>query len=648
MKKTGGQVTIFISLVMMCVFALFFALLESARTAGARWYLQTAASSALDSVFSQYHRQLWDSYRLLFAEYENGKELAADFLMYMQPYRDNCGWYPLELQDIETELLLTATDGHGSYFEQEILDYMAFGLWEMDFNENSIEELWDNTKEAGAVQEVAETYRGHAKKALELERSLEAISKSQDLQQGKKQEGISSLKNYDGPGFRRIAKELIQELKRMPGLIANYQKQADKLASELKTSRLKFEEKKSDCSSQVENQIDNEIRQFESYIDQDGQRRKEIEALEAKSYEQITLIENIIEEAEEVEEIIDNWESDDEDDEGPDLSALWAPVIRRFNQLAINPLSFSHGVKDKEKEGWLNQITQLYQSGFLALVLPPGTEVSTGLLDTPELPSQNTILTEKGKITPLFGRLLINEYCGRFFCTFPADTEKKQNAAIAGDGGLSYELEYLIGGNDTDEGNLTSTITQLLAIREGLNLIHILSDSKKRHAAEELAAVITGIAGLSPLVLLTTFFIMSIWALGESLMDIRNLLAGKRVMIIKAAEDWSLGLDGLLALGQTGDMDTKGGGRGLTYLSWLKILLLLNDILHQEYRMMDIIQMNICRKQPSFRLRRGVYQVRLLSRFQGKHLFFSLGYMDAFTGNDSNLYPMNIRSERTY
>ena len=64
--------------------------------------------------------------------------------------------------------------------------------------------------------------------------------------------------------------------------------------------------------------------------------------------------------------------------------------------------------------------------------------------------------------------------------------------------------------------------------------------------------------------------------------------------------------------------------------------------------MMDIIQMNICRKQPSFRLRRGVYQVRLLSRFQGKHLFFSLGYMDAFTGNDSNLYPMNIKSERTY
>lgn len=79
MREIKGEVTIFISMVMMCVFALLCGLLESARTAGARWYLQTAASSALDSVFSQYHRQLWDTYRLLFAEYEDEEELETDF-----------------------------------------------------------------------------------------------------------------------------------------------------------------------------------------------------------------------------------------------------------------------------------------------------------------------------------------------------------------------------------------------------------------------------------------------------------------------------------------------------------------------------------------------------------------------------------------
>lgn len=74
-RELGGQVTVFVSMIMMILFAFLCVLLESARTAGARWYLQMAASSAMDSVFSQYHRGLWDNYRLLFAEYESGRKL---------------------------------------------------------------------------------------------------------------------------------------------------------------------------------------------------------------------------------------------------------------------------------------------------------------------------------------------------------------------------------------------------------------------------------------------------------------------------------------------------------------------------------------------------------------------------------------------
>ena len=67
----------FVSIILMLLFAFLCVLMESARTAGARWYLQMAASSAMDSVFSQYHRELWDRYRLLFAEYETGEEIEA-------------------------------------------------------------------------------------------------------------------------------------------------------------------------------------------------------------------------------------------------------------------------------------------------------------------------------------------------------------------------------------------------------------------------------------------------------------------------------------------------------------------------------------------------------------------------------------------
>ncbi len=655
-KRVKGQVTIFISMVMMCVFALLCGLLESARTAGARWYLQTASSSALDSVFSQYHRQLWDSYRLLFVEYEDEEELETDYQGFIQPYLEESGWYPMRLESSEVEEWLGVTDDNGACLEEEILDYMKYGIWELDFDADTVTGLWENAKEAEAVREVAETYRGRAGDALKLEKSLEAISESQDRQLDTKRQGLSCLRGYDGPGFRRVAEELIRELKRMPGLVERYRKQADKLAEDLGESRGIYEEERQDCSSRTDGQLAEEIRQFEAYIDQDGERRQEIEALDAQSRDQIALVEAVIEEAEEVERIIDEWESEDDEDEGPNLHALWSPVIRHFDQLRIQALSFRHGVKDKKTEGFLKKVEELYRSGLLRLVVPEEKEISAGVLETLEIPSETEIWSGGARNISLMDHLMVNEYCGRFFRCFPAggDGEEitkdgvQQEKGTEGKGGLSYEVEYMIGGKDLDEENLVFVVNRLLAIREGLNLIHILSDSQKRQEAQNLAMLITGVAGLSPLVLLTTFFVMSIWALGESLMDIRGLLAGKQVMLFKSSEDWTLDLDQLVSMGQNGEIGTGGGERGLVYLSWLKILLFMEEIVCQEYRMMDMIQMNICRVQKSFRMRRGIYQVQLKNSLVGKHVFFSLGFVEQMTGSREHTYPMENMVERKY
>ena len=655
-KRVKGQVTIFISMVMMCVFALLCGLLESARTAGARWYLQTASSSALDSVFSQYHRQLWDSYRLLFVEYEDEEELETDYQGFIQPYLEESGWYPMRLESSEVEEWLGVTDDNGACLEEEILDYMKYGIWELDFDADTVTGLWENAKEAEAVREVAETYRGRAGDALKLEKSLEAISESQDRQLDTKRQGLSCLRGYDGPGFRRVAEELIRELKRMPGLVERYRKQADKLAEDLGESRGIYEEERQDCSSRTDGQLAEEIRQFEAYIDQDGERRQEIEALDAQSRDQIALVEAVIEEAEEVERIIDEWESEDDEDEGPNLHALWSPVIRQFDQLRIQALSFRHGVKDKKTEGFLKKVEELYRSGLLRLVVPEEKEISAGVLETLEIPSETEIWSGGARNISLMDHLMVNEYCGRFFRCFPAggDGEEiakdgvQQEKGTEGKGGLSYEVEYMIGGKDLDEENLVFVVNRLLAIREGLNLIYILSDSHKRQEAQNLAMLITGVAGLSPLVLLTTFFVMSIWALGESLMDIRGLLAGKQVMLFKSSEDWTLDLDQLVSMGQNGEIGTGGGERGLVYLSWLKILLFMEEIVCQEYRMMDMIQMNICRVQKSFRMRRGIYQVQLKNSLVGKHVFFSLGFVEQMTGSREHTYPMENMVERKY
>lgn len=646
MKRVDGQVTVFISMVMMCVFALFCGLVESGRTAGARWYLQTAASSALDSVFGQYHRPLWDAYRLLFAEYEDREELEADFSGFLQPYLDKPGWFPMEPREVLVEEWKTALDGGGAYLEQEILDYMRYGVWDLTFDGTEAVELWERTREAAAVKTVAEGYRGRAKEALKLEKALEAISESQRKQLAGKREGLARLRRYDGPGFRQTAEGLIREFSRMPGLVAAYRRQADKLAARLEESREVYEREKGSCRDPVKGQLEEEIRSFEEYVDVDGQRRREVEALTEQSRRQIGLIEAVIREARETERIIEEWESDDEEDDGPDLAALWAPVIRHFDRLTVKLLSFPHGVRDKKKEGWLKQVEKLYHSGLLELVLPEGADVSKGLLEDEERPSRNGIWMPGARGITRLNHLTVNEYCSRFFRCFR--TEEQETMGIPGPGGLAYEVEYLIGGRDLDEENLVSTVRRLLAVREGLNLLHILSDGQKRQEARTLAMAVTGAAGFSPLLFLTSFFIMSVWALGEALMDVRGLLAGKSVVLFKTAGDWTLGLDQLLDMGRTKEVATGGGEEGIPYLSWLKILLFMDEIVEQEYRMMDLIQMNIRRKQAGFRMRRCLYETRVKARLTGKHVFFSLGFMERLTGGNGPLYPMEITVERRY
>ena len=66
-----GEITVFLSLTILCVMSLMLGLLESARTAGARLYLRMASDSAVSSVMSYYNRNLWDRYQLLFLEYDS-------------------------------------------------------------------------------------------------------------------------------------------------------------------------------------------------------------------------------------------------------------------------------------------------------------------------------------------------------------------------------------------------------------------------------------------------------------------------------------------------------------------------------------------------------------------------------------------------
>ena len=84
--KRRGEISVFLALTIVCMMSLVLGLLESARTAGARLYLQMAANSSMSSLLSHYNRNLWDRYHLLFLECGSGGAMEDTFSSYLDFY----------------------------------------------------------------------------------------------------------------------------------------------------------------------------------------------------------------------------------------------------------------------------------------------------------------------------------------------------------------------------------------------------------------------------------------------------------------------------------------------------------------------------------------------------------------------------------
>ena len=141
-----------------------------------------------------------------------------------------------------------------------------------------------------------------------------------------------------------------------------------------------------------------------------------IRGLTEKSRENIRFMEQLIEEAEEVIQYIDDWEPSDEEDD-LDEEELWEPVIRHMSRYPVLTLGVSFGVKDKEKEGWLEKIKSMSGKGILKIVLPPDCQVSEKrlpLLQAPSALSKNDTAHFQG-ISSLMDRLTVSEYGVRYF-----------------------------------------------------------------------------------------------------------------------------------------------------------------------------------------------------------------------------------------
>lgn len=644
-----GEISVFLALILVTVWAVLCGLVESARTAGARCYMRQALDSSMDSLMSQYHRRLWQDYRIMGLEYGSQKDLEGEIMEFLRPYLETENWYPMEAEQIEIQEMSVLTDKNGQILEGQILEYMKYGLLDLDWDQPDpalTEQDERSIKEAGTVAEVSRLYSAHTKEAVKLEKALEKLDQELGRQRQEWQRGAGELAGCNGDGFLSASGRLKASLKKIPELVAAYSGAADRLGRALEDSRREFEFKKEDLRQEIREELEAEISQYESYSRQDGSRRGRIEGLVPSSEANITWIERVEEEARSVQAYIDNWEPDEDSGDELDEEALWHPVESRWNSYPMLATNVAFGIADKEKQGYLERVLGMASGGLLALVLPEGVQASGRRPDLTAAPSvmygggQSGVGGGVEEGTGLMDRVIIGEYALRFF--------NRYGDGAPEDGCCAYETEYILYGHAGDRENLAAVAGRLLAMREGMNLIHILSDASKREAARGLAMAIVGGTGILPLVGVMAFFIMGVWALGEALLDVKTLMDSGKVPFMKTRDSWKLGLEELLDMGKRGTLTGTSNEKGMDYRAYLRMILCFGHGPQTDYRIMDMIQANLRKDQEGYTINRCAHSVETRTTVCGKHLFFTLGLWKAEAGGGEMNYRMNMAASAAY
>ena len=617
-KELRASVTVLFAMTAVLITALFLSAVESVRTQGTRLYFTLLCNSAMDSLFSQYHRALWKDYRLLGLEHYSDEQLKDEFRSFAGPYLEADNYYALELGDVEINEKTLITDGEGEVFEDEILDYMRYGIAVTVWDQVFVEDMLSGVKDGEALYGLQEDYGVHTRSAMRLEEALEAIGSSAEEQEKLFKEAEEAAAVYDGAGFRKKLSELKKELSGIPGLAEDYRSRAEDLRKELADTREKYElqKKTGELSESTARALLSEIEKYDAYVAADGERRLEIEKMPGRASENMAHIDELILLSEEAERDMDAYIP--EEGEDPDPGTLWAPVISALSGYEHLRLSIRKGVEDKETEGQLEKISELIDADLLALLLPDGMEPVKTALDLKDKPSETVFSGINESRRGIIDRIFIAEYMTEMM-NYYGRGQFGDGEPVRGSGGL--ELEYILYGGESDHANLSSAVRDLVLLRTGLDLIHILSDAEKRKEAEQLAIMITGALGFTPIAGIMTFFIMSVWALGQALCDVKALLRGERVRLMHTRESFSLSLGRLLTFSDGKVEDEGSDDEGLSYADYLRLFLIAGQGSEQDYRCMDMIQLALSAEQTDFRLERCAVSLELEAGAAAGHVF---------------------------
>lgn len=300
-----------------------------------------------------------------------------------------------------------------------------------------------------------------------------------------------------------------------------------------------------------------------------------------------------------------------------------------YSETAAKIQEFEEALEQKEiqefdaesEEGYSYQkVSGLFDTfvgeGLLKLVLPKGHTVSGAVMDAGLYFSarkkngkinQGTGLQKSAdKPDKLTDELIFGEYLIKLYGCY---TQPKE------EGLLQYQNEYILYGFNSDAANLRRSVEVLFALRAAANLSSLYADSARKSEVDLVALILCSLLLSPEFSDVLSAIILGIWALAEAVADMRQLLNGGRVSLIKEHKEWSTSLTGIL----TGNLHGNSTyNQGLSYQDYLRVFLGLMDKEKKVTRSLDIVEMDLRQTDGNqhFRIDRCIDYIKVHFGFQ--------------------------------
>lgn len=262
------------------------------------------------------------------------------------------------------------------------------------------------------------------------------------------------------------------------------------------------------------------------------------------------------------------------------------------------------------------------EKGLLALVMDPERSLPEAAVDPSAMVSGRDLAKGTAKTAEnatLVERVLFGQYLLQRFATY------RQSDGVEEGTGLRYQVEHVIGGKGADRENLEAVVARILLLREVQNVIAIASDSKKMGQALEAATALAGFTGNPAIIQLVQAAVVGVWAFVESVLDIRLLLEGGKVPVVKNGAQWT---SDLFCLGQyvSPKVRAKNGDDGMTYEDYLRGMLAVLPSEELGLRACDVMENTLCGSDTyaMARMDEMIVSVEAVCVSQGDPVFFRL------------------------